>query len=189
MVLVFICIGGWLEMGKMPNARRVCLESTAIPLLLLPVLIALRGILVVKVLRAVMCVRHILLRRREAQSVRVIQTMLVMVLRAAIHALQTLLQLREAHPVYVMQVSAATESQLVPPASPASTDWSPRFLAQAHAPAVSGRWVHQMISMEDFQTAMGITAQMQIAAGSLKHLALTFPWGLMSSIPSLDMIS
>ena len=113
MVLVFICIGGWLEMGRMPNARRVCLESTAIPLLLLPVLIALRGILVVKALRAVMRARHILLRRREAQSARVMQATLVMVLRAAIHALHTLLQLREAqiwHPAHAtgdMQDSTA----------------------------------------------------------------------------------
>ena len=89
----------------MPNARRVRLESTAIPLLLLPVLIALRGILVVKALRAVMRARHILLRRREAQSARVMQATLVMVLRAAIHALHTLLRRWEARPACVMQAT------------------------------------------------------------------------------------
>ena len=120
MGLVFIFSCGWLETGKMPNARRVCLGSTAIPLLLLPVLIALRRISAVKVLRAVMCALHTLLRRQEAQPACVMQAILAMVLRAAIHVLQILLRWREAQPAYVTLASAATASQHVLPASPGS---------------------------------------------------------------------
>ena len=104
----------------MQNARRACLGSTAIPLLLLPVLIAMRGILVVKVLRAVSHVLQILLQLREAQPACVMRGMLVMVLRAVIHALHILL--REAHTACVMQVTAATVSQLVLLAIPGSID-------------------------------------------------------------------
>ena len=92
----------------MQNARRVCLGSTATPLLLLPVLIAMRGISVVKALRAANHVLHILLQLREAQLACVMRALVVMVLRAVIlfHALHILLQ--EVHPACVMRASAAT---------------------------------------------------------------------------------
>ena len=185
MDLVFICSYECLETGRMPIARLASLESTAMPLLLLPALIAMRGILVVEGLLAAIHALHALLPVREAQLACVTRAILVMVLRAAIHALRILFRRWEAHPVGVMQVSAAMPSQRVLLASPGSTERLPQSLAQALAPAVSGRWTHPT---EAFQTVMGITAQMQIAAGSLKHLALTFPWALMPSIPSLDMI-
>ena len=86
----------------MPNARRVCLERTAVPLLLLPVLIAMRGILVVEAPRAAIHVLHALLPVREAHPACVTRAILVMVLRAAIHALHTLLPAREAQPARVM---------------------------------------------------------------------------------------
>ena len=170
----------------MPNARRVSLESTAMPLLLPPVLIAMRGILVVKALLAAIHALHALLPVREAHPACVTRAILVMVLRAVIHALHTPLRRWEAQPAYVTLASAATASQLVLLASPGSTERLPLSLAQALAPAVSGRSAHPM---EAFQTVMGITSRMQIAAGSLKHLALTFPWGLMPSPPRLEMIS
>ena len=97
----------------MQNARRVCLGSTAIPLHLLPVLIAMRGISVVKALRAANHVLHILLQLREAQLACVMRALVVMVLRAANHVLHILLQLREVHPACVMRASAATVCQLV----------------------------------------------------------------------------